>query len=214
VVAAGDLLDAVAAGGAGDDAVLRLVLRQARVRLSLAHLALVLIGVLTSCGVYLLLERNLTRMLLGLLLIGNAVNLLILTVGGPSGNPPIDSHTSAGRTTTADPLVQGMILTAIVITMKVCRLTRSATRPNGTAISAAHPAADAEIRTWREAWRRSRGMPRRSGAMSMSRPRGAATRTQKSTMNGRLGGSPLRSRTEPTNLEDSTDPTPSTRPPT
>ena len=33
---------------------------------------LVLIGGLTSAGVYLLLERNLTRMLLGLLLIGNA----------------------------------------------------------------------------------------------------------------------------------------------
>jgi multicomponent Na+:H+ antiporter subunit C len=84
-----------------------------------ALVPLVLIGVLTSSGVYLLLERNLTRMLLGLLLIGNAVNLLILTVGGPSGNPPIDSHTSAGRTTTADPLVQGMTLTAIVITMGV-----------------------------------------------------------------------------------------------
>ena len=44
---------------------------------------LILIGGLTSAGVYLLLERNLTRMLLGLLLVGNAVNLLILTVGGP-----------------------------------------------------------------------------------------------------------------------------------
>jgi multicomponent Na+:H+ antiporter subunit C len=80
---------------------------------------LALIGVLTSCGVYLLLERNLTRMLLGLLLIGNAVNLLILTVGGPSGNPPIRGRISEGRTTTADPLAQGMILTAIVITMGI-----------------------------------------------------------------------------------------------
>ena len=80
---------------------------------------LVLIGGLTSAGVYLLLERNLTRMLLGLLLIGNAVNLLILTVGGPSGNPPIRGRTSDGATTTADPLAQGMILTAIVITMGI-----------------------------------------------------------------------------------------------
>ena len=48
-----------------------------------ALVPLLLIGVLTSSGVYLLLERNLTRMLLGLLLIGNAVNLLILTVGLP-----------------------------------------------------------------------------------------------------------------------------------
>ena len=78
---------------------------------------LLLIGCLTSAGVYLLLERNLTRMLLGLLLIGNAVNLLILTAGGPSGNPPIRGRTSDGDTTTADPLAQGMILTAIVISM-------------------------------------------------------------------------------------------------
>ena len=80
---------------------------------------LVLIGALTSVGVYLLLDRSLTRMLLGLLLIGNAVNLLILTVGGRSGNPPIRGRTSAGETTTADPLAQGMILTAIVITMGI-----------------------------------------------------------------------------------------------
>lgn len=80
---------------------------------------LILIGALVSCGVYLLLERNLTRMLLGLLLIGNGINLLILTVGGPSGNPPIRGHTSAGNTTTADPLAHAMILTAIVITMGV-----------------------------------------------------------------------------------------------
>jgi multicomponent Na+:H+ antiporter subunit C len=80
---------------------------------------LVLIGGLISAGVYLLLERNLTRMLLGLLLIGNAINLLILTVGGPSGNPPVRGRTSNGETTTADPLAQGMILTAIVITMGI-----------------------------------------------------------------------------------------------
>jgi multicomponent Na+:H+ antiporter subunit C len=81
--------------------------------------SLVMIGGLTTAGVYLLLERNLTRMLLGLLLVGNAVNLLMLTVGGTSGNPPIRGRTSDGATTTADPLAQGMILTAIVITMGI-----------------------------------------------------------------------------------------------
>jgi multicomponent Na+:H+ antiporter subunit C len=80
---------------------------------------LVIIGGLTSAGVYLLLERHLTRMLLGLLLIGNAINLLILTVGGSSGNPPVHGRTSAGETTTADPLAQALVLTAIVITMGV-----------------------------------------------------------------------------------------------
>lgn len=80
---------------------------------------LILIGGLTSAGVFLLLERSMTRMLLGLLLIGNAINLLILTVGSPSGNPPIRGRTSAGETSTADPLAQGMILTAIVISMGI-----------------------------------------------------------------------------------------------
>ncbi|HKV19966.1 MAG TPA: Na(+)/H(+) antiporter subunit C [Mycobacterium sp.] len=80
---------------------------------------LILIGGLTSVGVYLLLERNLTRMLLGLLLIGNAVNLLILVVGGPSGNPPVRGRVSNGQEATADPLAQAMILTAIVISMGV-----------------------------------------------------------------------------------------------
>ncbi len=80
---------------------------------------LLLIGGLTSAGVYLLLERNMTRMLLGLLLIGNAINLLILMVGGPSGNPPVRGRTSNGETATADPLAQGMILTAIVISMGI-----------------------------------------------------------------------------------------------
>lgn len=80
---------------------------------------LVLIGGLISAGVFLLLERTLTRMLLGLLMISNAINLLILVAGSPSGNPPIWGRTSEGRTTTADPLAQAMILTAIVITMGV-----------------------------------------------------------------------------------------------
>lgn len=80
---------------------------------------LILIGGLSSAGVYLLLERSLTRMLLGLLLVSNAINLLILIVGGPSGNPPVRGRTSDGQTNTADPLAQGMILTAIVITMGV-----------------------------------------------------------------------------------------------
>ncbi|MEZ0340279.1 Na(+)/H(+) antiporter subunit C [Mycobacterium sp. pV006] len=81
--------------------------------------SLIVIGVLTSAGVYLLLERNLTRMLLGLLLISNAINLLLLTAGGPAGNPPVRDRTSGDNAATADPLVQAMILTAIVITMGV-----------------------------------------------------------------------------------------------
>lgn len=82
-------------------------------------LPLLAIGALTSCGVYLLLERSVTRMLLGLLLIGNAINLLIITVSGPPGKPPVHPYDAEGKGPIADPLAQGMVLTAIVITMGV-----------------------------------------------------------------------------------------------
>lgn len=80
---------------------------------------LAIVAVLAACGSYLLMERSLIRMLLGLLLVGNAVNLLIITLAGPPGNPPILGRTSDHRTQDADPLAQAMVLTAIVITMGV-----------------------------------------------------------------------------------------------
>jgi multicomponent Na+:H+ antiporter subunit C len=80
---------------------------------------LLVIGVLIACGVYLLLERSITKMLLGLLLFGNGVNLLILSVGGPPGSAPIVGRTNDVYDTMADPLAQAMILTAIVITMGI-----------------------------------------------------------------------------------------------
>ncbi|MGV9412876.1 Na(+)/H(+) antiporter subunit C [Nocardia sp. NPDC003693] len=78
---------------------------------------LILIGVLTACGVYLILERAISKMLLGMILVGNAVNLLLLAVGGPDGAPPIRGYTDATDTEMADPLAQAMVLTSIVITM-------------------------------------------------------------------------------------------------
>ncbi|WP_459548287.1 Na(+)/H(+) antiporter subunit C [Nocardia sp. X0981] len=80
---------------------------------------LVVVGVLVACGVYLLLERTVSKMLLGILLFGNAVNLLILTMGGPDGAPPIQGAADTVRDTMADPLAQALVLTAIVITMGV-----------------------------------------------------------------------------------------------
>ncbi|MGC5248955.1 Na(+)/H(+) antiporter subunit C [Gordonia sp. DT219] len=80
---------------------------------------LVVIAILIACGAYLLMERSLVRMLLGLLLAGNGINLLILTLSGGMGNPPIMGRSSAARGHDADPLAQAMVLTAIVITMGV-----------------------------------------------------------------------------------------------
>ncbi|MFC4021772.1 Na(+)/H(+) antiporter subunit C [Micromonospora sp. GCM10011542] len=71
------------------------------------------VGVLVGCGVTLLLERSLTRILLGVVLTGNGVNLLIL-LGGRSGGAPIVGTAPADGM--SDPLPQAMVLTAIVIT--------------------------------------------------------------------------------------------------
>ena len=52
---------------------------------------------LFGCGVYLLLERSLTRVLIGFLLLGNGANLLFLVAGGAAGRPPIVGAAPDGR---------------------------------------------------------------------------------------------------------------------
>ncbi|HEX2073142.1 MAG TPA: Na(+)/H(+) antiporter subunit C [Geodermatophilus sp.] len=74
----------------------------------------VVIGGLYAVGLYLLLDRSLTRVLLGFLLLGNATNLLLLSTGGPGGLAPIVGL--AQPEDMSDPLPQALILTAIVIT--------------------------------------------------------------------------------------------------
>ncbi len=78
----------------------------------------VMIGGLYAAGVYLLLDRSLTRVLLGFVLLGNATNLLLLSSGGPAGLAPILGYSDAEEIN--DPLPQALILTAIVITFGVC----------------------------------------------------------------------------------------------
>jgi multicomponent Na+:H+ antiporter subunit C len=77
----------------------------------------VVIGGLYAAGVYLLLDRSLTRVLLGFLLLGNATNLLLLSTGGPGGLAPILGYAEAEEM--SDPLPQALILTAIVITFGI-----------------------------------------------------------------------------------------------
>jgi multicomponent Na+:H+ antiporter subunit C len=83
--------------------------------------SLVLVFVMSfmyACAVYLLLERSLTRVLLGFLLVGNATNLLILIMIGEPGVAPIyDPNIDPGAY--SDPLPQALMLTAIVITFAV-----------------------------------------------------------------------------------------------
>lgn len=75
------------------------------------------IGILFGCGCYLIMRRNLVRVLLGIMLFSQAANLLIFTGAGLTrDHPPIipdEAFTLAGPH--ADPLPQALVLTAIVI---------------------------------------------------------------------------------------------------
>jgi len=86
--------------------------------MSASLVLVVLMAVLYASGVYVLLERSLTRVLIGLLLIGNATNLLILIMSGRAGKAPIVED-GVDPSTFADPLPQALILTAIVINFGV-----------------------------------------------------------------------------------------------
>lgn len=77
---------------------------------------LVVMGVLFSVGVYLLLERSMTRVLLGIMLLTNGSLLLLLNAGGLPGFAPLyDSNLDGSEY--SDPLPQALILTAIVISL-------------------------------------------------------------------------------------------------
>ncbi|XXC84284.1 NADH-quinone oxidoreductase subunit K [Arthrobacter sp. A5] len=61
---------------------------------------LLVMGVLYAAGIYLLLERSLTRVLLGLVLLANATNILLLSTGGYAGLVPILAKVFRRRNTT------------------------------------------------------------------------------------------------------------------
>lgn len=86
--------------------------------MSVSVVLVVVMGVLFASGVYLMLERSLTRVLLGFLLLGNAANLLLLiAMGEPGVAPFFSSEDDPGSY--SDALPQALTLTAIVITFAV-----------------------------------------------------------------------------------------------
>jgi multicomponent K+:H+ antiporter subunit C len=71
------------------------------------------IGLLTACGVYLMLRGRTFSLVLGLTLLSYATNLFVLAMGRLAiGVPPI---VEVGASRHADPLPQALVLTAIVI---------------------------------------------------------------------------------------------------
>ena len=74
---------------------------------------------LFATGTYLVLQRKLSRIIIGLGLLTHGANVLLITAGR-RGNPPIVGTGSAAEF--ADPLPQALALTAIVITFGVTTL--------------------------------------------------------------------------------------------
>jgi multicomponent Na+:H+ antiporter subunit C len=71
---------------------------------------------LFGCGLYMVLSRNLVRTILGLSLLTTAVNLMIFqTSRMTTDQPPLIAEGATTLSTSADPLPQALILTAIVI---------------------------------------------------------------------------------------------------
>jgi multicomponent Na+:H+ antiporter subunit C len=77
----------------------------------------VVIGALYAAGLYLVMRRNLVKLVLGLALLGHAANLLIFTVGRLSrdGAPIVPAGADRLIPPHADPVPQALVLTAIVI---------------------------------------------------------------------------------------------------
>ena len=82
--------------------------------MSVSTTLVIVMAVLYAAGVFAMLERSLTRVLIGFLLLGNATNLLLLIAMGFPGVSPF--HGAEGA---SDPLPQALMLTAIVITFAV-----------------------------------------------------------------------------------------------
>lgn len=74
--------------------------------------------IMYAVGFVLMLDRGLTRILLGFLLVGNATNLLLFLTSGDFGKAPlVKGDVSVEQM--SDPLPQAFILTAIVITFAI-----------------------------------------------------------------------------------------------
>jgi multisubunit Na+/H+ antiporter MnhC subunit len=81
----------------------------------------ILMALMYATGVYVMLERSLTRVLIGFLLLGNATNLLLFIMSGRPGSSPIVTGTAADDSM-VDPMPQVLMLTAIVINFGITAL--------------------------------------------------------------------------------------------
>jgi multicomponent Na+:H+ antiporter subunit C len=72
------------------------------------------LGVLFATGTFLLLRRDVVRVVWGVAILSQGANVFLVTMGGLEGSVPVLAHGASGEGAT-DPLVQALVLTAIVI---------------------------------------------------------------------------------------------------
>lgn len=73
-------------------------------------------AIVIACALHMVLSRNLVRILLGLALLATGTNLMLFVAGGKGGRqPPLIREGATTLGASADPTIQALILTAIVI---------------------------------------------------------------------------------------------------
>lgn len=72
------------------------------------------LGTLFAVGTFLVLRRDVVRVVWGVAVLGQGANLFLVTMGGLEGSVPVIAHGASPEGVT-DPLVQALVLTAIVI---------------------------------------------------------------------------------------------------
>lgn len=81
----------------------------------------VVLGVIFALGTFLVLRRDVVRVVWGLTILAQGANMYLVTmgrlgdIGVPGEVPFLGGHGEATHAATTDPLVQALVLTAIVI---------------------------------------------------------------------------------------------------
>lgn len=80
----------------------------------------IVVGIFFAGGLYLMISPRLVRIMLGITIFSNGVNLFIFTAGRlTAAAPPVLLEDGSQRATMANPLPQALILTAIVISFSI-----------------------------------------------------------------------------------------------